>query len=189
MNKTMTWLRTEKRATAPRGPVGTERGESQPSLSAARAAPILDLQHQIGNQATQRLVAQRDGRLPPQELERAAGRTLEQDEKRAEAFATYLKGEKPTNKSQGTKAAQKVGEALLKSKPVKKVLDRKLRDKAPAVIKLFELGSGAAAWLSKKTDTVTTPDIRLRKNVSMRFEYKGTAKKFKKVMVYLRVEF
>lgn len=189
MSKTRAWLRKEKRATAPRGPVATDRGESQPSHAAARAAPMLDLQHQVGNQAVQRLVVQRNGRLPPKELERAAGRTLEQDEKRAEVFATYLKGAKPTNKSQGTKAAQKGGEALLKSKPVKRVLDRKLKDKAPAVIKLFELGSGAAAWLSKKTDTVTTPDIRLRKNVSMRFEYKGTAKKFKKVMVYLKVEF
>jgi len=189
MSKTKTWLRQGKRTTAPRGPVGAERGKSQLARTAARPAPMLHLQHQVGNQAIQRLVAQCDGRLPPKELERAAGRTLEQDESRAEVFATYLKGEKPTNKSQGTKAAQKGGEALLKSKPVKRVLDRKLKDKAPAVIKLFELGSGAAAWLSKKTDTVTTPDIRLRKNVSMRFEYKGTAKKFKKVMVYLKVEF
>ncbi len=189
MSKTRTWLTREGRATASRGPGRTDRGKSRPALSAPRPVPVLDLQRQVGNQAVQRLVAQCDGRLPSKELERAAGRTLQQDEERAEAFSTYLKGQKPANKDQGTKAAQKGGEALLKSKPVKRVLDRKLKDKAPAVIKLFELGSGAAAWLSRKTDTVTTPEIRLRKNVSMRFEYKGTARKFKKVMVYLKVEF
>ena len=189
MTKTKQWMPRERRAGRRRGAEHQGRGELRSVPPVVRPLPLYDLGHQVGNQAVQRLVAQCEGRLPPKELERAAGRTLDQDESRAEAFATYLKGEKPTSKSQGTKAVQKGGEALLKSKPVKRVLDRKLKDKASAVIKLFELGSGAAAWLSKKTDTVTTPDICLRRNVSMRFEYKGTAKKFKKVMVYLKVEF
>jgi hypothetical protein len=189
VTKTKKLVRWEERSTGRPGLQGRTSAEDQRDAAQVGLPGLRGLGRQVGNQAVQRFVIQRNGSVPAKELERAAGPTVEQQQANAESFATTIKGEKPKSKSQAGKAVQKGAEALLKTKPVAKLLKRKLKGRASTAVKLFQLGAGFATWLATKTDTVTTPDIHLRKNVSISFEYKGTGKKFSKVMVYLKVRY
>ena len=153
---------------------------------------LLNLQRHGGNHAIQQLVVQRQELVPPtrlEELEKTAGRTREQENDLAKFFASHLKGKKPKNKYQGSKAVQAAAKALAKYKPVKNLAKKIFKKRTSAVLKLFGLGPGYAAWLAKKTDTVSVPDIPLGKNVSINLEYKGTFKKPTQVIINLKVKF
>jgi hypothetical protein len=133
------------------------------------------------------LVIQRQARVTPEEVKEAAGPTPEEQEKLAKTFAGQLKGEKPKTKSQGDKIVKAALKAGLKTETAKKVLRRTFRGKAKAAAHLFTVSSSLALWLAKKTDTLTTPDIPLGKRVSISAEYKGSPKKPKSVMVFVKV--
>lgn len=132
------------------------------------------------------LVIQRQGRVAPEEVKEAAGPTPEEQEKLAKTFAGQLKGEKPKTKSQGDKIVKAALKAGLKTESAKKMLKTVFKGKAKTAAQLFTVSGSLALWLAKKTDTLTTPDIPLGKRISISAEYKGTRKKPKSVMVFVK---
>jgi len=144
------------------------------------------MQQRIGNRAVQRLFVQRNGPVPAKETQEAAGPTPEEQEKLAKTFAGQLKGEKPKTKSQGDKIVKAALKAGLKTKSAQKMLKQAFKGKAKTAAQLFTVSGSLALWLAKKTDTLTTPDIPLGKRISMSAEYKGSRKKPKSVMVFVK---
>ena len=161
--------------------------QTLPQRSGGPTQPLLVMQQSIGNRAVQRFLVQRNGSVPLKETQEAAGPTPEEQEKLAKTFAGQLKGEKPETKSQGDKIVKAALKAGLKTETAKKVLRRTFKGKAKVAAQLFTVSGSLALWLAKKTDTLTTPDIPLGKRISISAEYKGSRKRPKSVMVFVKV--
>jgi len=92
VTKTKKLVRWEERATSRPGLQGRTSAEDQRDAAQVGLPGLRGLGRQVGNQAVQRFVVQRNGSVPAKELERAAGPTVEQQQAAAHIQRTKVMG-------------------------------------------------------------------------------------------------
>lgn len=179
---TRTSARRRKYFTKKRSSTGGKRALPPAGKEEIRA-PLIKLQHQIGNQAIQRIM----DRTHQVFLKPAAvpGETTpEEKEKMTIALVNSLRGKKTKNKVEAGKIITSGLKAAFETPTGKRILK-----KAPIATRLFLLTGNLATWVATKSNILKIPDIPITKKLSLGAEVKGSPKKPSQVMFFLKGRF